>query len=155
MSHLPRVPIRFIESNKELLKSRSAGQRLGGTDHVKGEVAASQGFVQPTYRTPPDRVNGNILFRRNPDGTLDYEYAMHKVVDAIRKVKDGIAPTSLEQAALSCCFPGTFRYIDPGVVDSVRRVNLKITPEESVILAMKVAKHLQDMMDFQHSCHAR
>lgn len=158
-NNYPKVPVRFVDSNDEILedfgKSADAGQRIGGTDYLPGDASAPTGSMSAQYRTPPDRVYGNVLFRRLPDGSLDLDYAMHAVVDALRKVRDGVALTSLEEAALSCCFPQNFSYLDPGVVDSVRRVNLKITHEESVLVATKVAMHLQAQMNFKHSSHAR
>ena len=159
MSNLPRVPVRFIPENAELLdqmaKSNDAGQKIGATDYQANSAGVLNQEMTPVYRTPHDRENGNVLFRRYPDGTLDLEWAKHQVVDAIHKVRDGILPTSLEQAALSCCFPGTFSYIDNSLVDSVRTVNLRITPMESMAVAVLVAKHLQDELNFMHSCHAR
>lgn len=153
MSHYPKVPVRFVNSNAEMLdtmeKSSSAGQQLGATDYKPNQEAVYPAQMTPQYRTAPDRVNGNVIFRRYVDGTLDVEYAKHQIIDAIHKVRDHVPLNSMEEAALSCCFPRTFSFIDPGVQESVRTVNLKISLLESMMVAQAVALHLAAEIEYK------
>lgn len=157
---LPKVPVRFIAENSEMLdsmaKSHTAGQTLGGTDYTPEQAAAYHTAMHPEYRTAPDRVNGNVIFRRYADGSLDVDYAKNQIVEAIRKVRDNIPLNSMEEAALSSCFPNVFsHYIDSGVVSSVRAVSCKISLLESQAVSAAVAAHLAAELDWKHSCHAR
>lgn len=155
MNNLPKVPVRFVPQNDELLnKSSNAGQSPTNTD-LKINQTVPDFDMQGSYRAPHDRVNGNQMFRRYPDGTLDVEYAKHKVVDAIHKVRDGVALNGIEQCALSCCFPQNFSYIDPTCLESMRTVNLKISSHEAQIVATTVAIHLDKEYQYMLSCHAR
>lgn len=150
-SNLPRKPVRFIEANQELLKSQegAAGQRKGGTDYSKDIAAPTiSGYSVGTYRTPADRVNGNEIFRRYPDGMLDLGYACNKVIDALHIAKQGGPLNSVQQAALSALFPMTFNYHDSNMVDHVRTVNCRITPMEAIVVARKVAAHLAEEMNW-------
>lgn len=155
MSNNPRMPVRFIKGNQELLKSQVgtassgpgwAGQREG-TDWRPGEESAYQvpPGVQPAYRTPPDRVSGNQLFRRYPNGALDVEYAKHCVVDALHRVKESGGHdqlNSLEKVALSVLFPASFDYIPQGMAPAVASVQLRLGPAELLLVREAVARHL-------------
>ena len=116
-NNLPRRPVRFVEANQDLLKSQVgtaspgpgwAGQREG-TDYREEEVVYKvPAGVQSSYRTPADRVNGNQLFRRYTNGSLDVKWAMHQVVDALHRAKESGGHdqlNSLEKVALSVLFP--------------------------------------------------
>jgi hypothetical protein len=151
-----RMPIRFLPQNQELLKSLDAGQRRGGTDYNNDTKVPEQSGVKNSYRTPVDRVNGNTAFRRLPNGQLDYDYACQQVVDAIRKQKDGVALTSQEQAICAVCYPSVFSsYMDPAMVEAYRDQVLKCTPEECLLVALKVGAHLHAQVEFMLSSHAR
>lgn len=156
MSNYTRLPVRFIPGNQDLLKSQTgtaspgpgwAGQRQGGTDWQPGDASAPvhPPGVQPTYRTPPDRVINNQLFRRYPNGALDIEYAKHLVVDALHRVKDsgGVDQlNSLEKVALGVLFPMSFDFVAPNMVESVATVQLRLAPAELLLIREAVARHL-------------
>jgi len=157
MSHFPRKPVRFIEANDELLDIQKAvaSDMRTSTDYGGPTETAYPAQSEPQYRTPHDRVSGNEMFRRYPDGSLDYAYAKDKVVEAVHKVRDGGVLTSVERVALSCMFPHMFSGVDSGVSAAVRAVNLRLSAEESMKVALLVAKHLSQEMSFMHSSHAR
>ena len=152
-----RMPVRFVPGNQELLKSQVgsassgpgwAGQREG-TDYRPGEESAYNVApgVRPSYRTPPERVNGNPMFRRYPDGKLDVAYAVHQVVDALHRVKESGGHdqlNSLEKIALSVLFPMSFQYVDPGMAPAVASVQLRLGPAELLMIREAVGGHLAE-----------
>lgn len=150
-NHYSRIPVRYLPSNQDMIKSMDAGQAEGNTDYVNdtkvGTVAAG---VQSSYRTPSDRVNGNVMFRRYLDGSLDMEYACHQVIDAVHRAKYGAAPLyTQEQVALEILFPASFSgEIDPLMAASVAAVNLSLIPEEQAMIRAKVAAHLAEEMNY-------
>jgi hypothetical protein len=155
------MPVRFIEGNQELLKSQVgtatpgpgwAGQREG-TDWRPGEETAYQvpPGVKPQYRTPSDRVNGNQMFRRYPNGALDVAYAMHQVVDALHRVKESGGHdqlNSLEKVALSVLFPMSFDYVPPGMAPAVASVQLRLSPMELMLIREAAARHLSEELNW-------
>lgn len=150
---LPRVPVRYIKQNEELLKSQS-GPGMPTTDYREAQNVP-ESRPQPTYRRAADRPTGNVLFRRYPNGQLDVEYAKHKVIDAVHQYKNEAPLTPMQQAALQCCFPNMFNYVPSTMLASMMRVNMRISPEEAAMVAMAVAMHLQEEMKYRYSSHAR
>lgn len=179
-SNLPRLPIRFMSEQAELLKSLTsevdvkkgaedmatfnadmqkgalaksmeslAGGHAGGTDWESNESVASvpEGVV-PQFRAPGDRNIGNVLFRRNPDGTLDVEAAKHIVVDMVHKVKDKLPLTELEKIVLGVLMPLVFDFVDPRLAEPMMRVHLRLTPWEAIIVNERVAAHLTAEMSY-------
>lgn len=159
-NQLSRKPVIMIEENHELLKSQTgtaspgpgwAGQRHGDPGIEQHQVGTVPAGVQPSYRTPGDRVLGNVMFRRYPGGELDVANAAHQVIDAIHRVKDmGGADqlNSLEKTALSVLFPQSFFYVDASMVSSVARVQLRLAPHEVEQVRMAVAAHLAEEMNW-------
>lgn len=155
MSNYTRMPVRFVPQNQDLLKSQQpghAGQRLGTDYRPNEEVVSKVGpGVQATYRMPPGRVNGNVLFRRYPNGALDLEYAVHKVVDALHRVKNSGGVDQLnssEKSALSVLFPHSFDFVPPGMAAGVMTVNLRLSPAEVLQIKEAVATHLAEEMNY-------
>lgn len=147
MNHFPRRPVRFVPQNEEMLKSLYTREHDDHPDYRQTEDVP-KAHMEPQYRTPPDRVMGNQMFRRYPDGTLDLEDCKHRVVDALRKVKDGLPPTSLEKVALSCIYPTLFAYVDARLLSSVSAVQLRLSPWEITLIHQKVAEHLIQEMNW-------
>lgn len=161
MSNYTRMPVRFIDGNQDLLKSQTgtaspgpgwAGQREG-TDWRPGEESAVQvpPGVSPSYRAPADRVNGNQLFRRYPNGLLDVEYAKHQVVNALHRVKESGGHdqlNSLEKVSLSVLFPASFDYIPQGMAPAVASVQLRLSPTEVMMVREAVARHLAEELNY-------
>lgn len=153
MNYGPRMPVRFVPGNEEMLKSQagigpqSAGAGPGASDFAQTEDVPT---VAPYdhYRAPLDRVHGNEMARRYPDGSLDVDYMKHKVLDALRKAKDGVQLNALEELALTVLFPTSFSYVDDGLTSDLAKVNLKITPMESMQVAQAVAEHLCYQYDY-------
>tara|TARA_R100001244_G_scaffold53662_1_gene46573 strand:- start:14673 stop:15173 length:501 start_codon:yes stop_codon:yes gene_type:complete len=145
--NLPRVPVRFIERNKELL---SKSEEKGTTDYKLTEHAEGHLPNVPVqqYRTPHDRVSGNLIFRRYPDGRLDFDYAKHCVLDAIRKAKTGVGLTSQEEAILSVLFPTQFAFVDGGMLAHVRSTLLKVTDDEAALVSKIVRAQMAEELNY-------
>lgn len=151
MFNLPRVPIRFMPEQAELLKSMTStsGGEAGATDWKDQEHAPSvpEGVV-PQFRAPGDRNLGNVLFRRNPDSTLDLEAAKDVVVDMIHKVRDKSPLTELEKLTLGIMMPLVFDFVDARLAGPMMAVHLKLTPWEISMINDKVAAHLTAEMNY-------
>lgn len=153
MSHLPRLPIRFIPEHAEFQKGMisdiesPAGGRAGATDWKATEPDLTAEMV-PQFRAPGDRNIGNVLFRRNPDGTLDVEAAKNVVVDMIHKVKDKLPLTELEKLTLGIMMPLVFDFVDPRLATPMMAIHLRLTPWEIAIVNERVAAHLTAEMNY-------
>lgn len=144
MSHnFPRIPT-FLQ-NLEFAKSWYKDVK-GATDYKPVEKIPCHPTMENQYRTPPDRVNGNELFRRYPDGTLDLEHAKHIVLDALEAMRHGgkDSLSGYQQAALCCVFPDVFDFLDPTMVESTRKVLCKVNKEECKKISVLVALHLNE-----------
>jgi len=146
MSHFPRLPVRFIAENSELLKSQEVG--LNKSIDYQLTESVPEARMEPQFRAPGDRNLGNVLFRRNPDGSLDVEAAKHVVVDMIHKVKDQMALTELEKLVLGILFPLAFDFVDPRLAKPLTAVHLKLAPWEVMLIASKVSAHLIAEMNY-------
>jgi hypothetical protein len=147
-TNFSKKPVRFIEGNQDLLKAQS-GAEPGATDmRITESIPSVASGVQASYRTPIGRDNGNVMFRRMPDGNLDYEYAKHKIVDALHVAKDSGPLNSLQKTALTVLFPALFFYIDTSMVASVREVNLKISAIEAMRLRNMVAAFVKEELNW-------
>lgn len=147
--NFPRLPVRFLAHNQELLKSQQsmAGAELGATDYEVTE-SAPVAVPEPQFRAPGDRNLGNLLFRRFPNGMVDVENAKMVVVDIIHKVKDLVPLTELEHVVLGCFFPGQFPYVAPGLVEQLSAVQLRLSPLEMSMISEAVAAHLSAEMSW-------
>lgn len=143
--NFPRIPVRLLAHNQDLVKAQ-AGQSPTATDYSQDvTVAQVRPGVQPSYRTPAARVNGNAFFRRYMDGSLDLEYACHLIIDALHHVKDCGGVDSLntaEKTALSVLFPQSFMEVDATMVAQVAQVQFRLSPAEVEMLRVKVASKL-------------
>jgi hypothetical protein len=119
------------------------------SDSDKTNPATTQ--VGADYRAPAGRVNGNEVFRRSIDGSLDYDYAKHKVLDCLKKQKDLCPLTDLEQLILSVYFPYNFNYIDFAVADKMRTIQLRLAPHEVMQVCQLVGAHLAEEIAYIHS----
>lgn len=153
--NFPRVPVRFISTNDHLTQGTDyAGGHTGGTDYThSNDVPLST--IQAQYRIAPDRVNGNEIFRRYPDGSLDIDYAAMKVVDAIHIVVNGGPLNSEQKVTLGCLAPDSFNFFDRNMADHVLRTTLRISVLECVSIMERVATHIEEERAYKHSSHAR
>lgn len=145
-----RVPINFFSRNEDISKATS-GQNPSSTDYSQTEDVPE---APRTYfnASIPDREEGWVVFRRNPDGQLDYNYARDKVVDVIHIAKLNVVPlTPTQQTILGCCFPTVFNYVDMGMIGPTLRTSLKISILEAQEIAMRVADHLCKEEEYEHS----
>lgn len=188
MSHFPRVPVRFIEENADLLKSQteevavrplslivksvaavspnegsfdldklaksealSGGHAGAGTDYQQSETLPEE-KMRAEFRAPRDRNISNVLFRRNPDSSLDMESAKHVVVDAIHAAIDSAGNpgmlNDLQQMVLQVFFPGVYTFVDPMLLDSIAAVHLRLADHEIMAVRLLVAAHLRAEMSY-------
>lgn len=147
MSNLPRKPVRFIAENQELLKSMSDMMPTPMTDY-KVNVDAPEAKMESAYRSPDGRVNGNELFRRYPDGTLDLDAAKHVVVDIINRVRDHGILTELEKVALTCIFPMMFSFVDARLIGPLTAVQLRLSADEILAIHRAVTQHMITMTNW-------
>lgn len=147
MSHFPKVPVRHIAGNQELLKSMT--RDVGPTTEYTNPEDVPKAQMTPSYRTPIDRANGNVIFRRYPNGLLDVGYARDKVLEGLRCAKEGIPLNGAQEAALSVLFPGIFAFVAPALHNQVMRVSLRITPAEGMAVAQAVAQLLEEQHEYK------
>lgn len=152
-NNLPKVPVRLLEQNDELLKAQAgiSGQSHEATDYSNTEVVGVISGPQATYRTPPDRMIGNVFFRRYINGALDLRYAVDKVVDALHRCKDGGGIDQLnneEKTALGVLFPMQFATVDNSMIMQVASVQLKISLMEMDAIRQAVAAHVQEELNY-------
>lgn len=150
----PRVPVRFLSHNAELLKGSYAGGTEGATDYRNDTYIPESKTIVPTYRVPADRVNGNEFFRRNPNGSLDLDYAVQKVVDAIHHIIEGMEPSMFDQIVLSCFYPSAFSHYHVPSPELAQRTLLKILPEESMYIMLGVHAHLNAERTYSQGSHS-
>lgn len=150
-NNFSKRPVRFQPENAELIKSMGYEEAKDATDYVNDtNVVSVAPGVNSSYRTPPDRVNGNKLFRRYLDGHLDMEHATHIVIDAVHKLKHGGPLNDLEKVALQVLFPGNFggTYMDQAMAASVASVQLDLLPQEQALIRIKCAAHFAEEMNW-------
>lgn len=148
-----RMPVNMIPGNADLLKSQGVTPLVGGmqTDMGTPESVPSE-TMRSQFRAPADRINGNVVFRRNPDGQLDYDDAVSIVMEVVNRIKNsrGVDPlTNQDHAILCCVFPPVFGpEVDLSLISSIRSVNLRVTDLECMVIAMKVAGTLSEIMNY-------
>jgi hypothetical protein len=181
-ANFPRLPIRFLPEQAELLKSLSEDVDLeaGAKEaaRVRSNVRKSQvsllskavapsgnqsddtdwkltetpptvpATIQPQFRAPMDRNIGNVLFRRNPDGSLDMDAAKHVVIDIIHRVKDQGPLTELDKVTLGVMFPTLFAFVDPRLATSLMAVHLRLSEWEVQSIVELVAAHFKAELNY-------
>lgn len=148
-THLPRLPLNM----QKALSGGTAEEEL--TNYKQNEPEAVPVYpagVVPTFRAAPDRVNGNAVFRRYPDASLDIDYAANKVIDMVHRVQESDNSsgflTNQEELILSVCFPRVFNFVDTSLLERMRDINLRITADEAALVAMKVSAHLKEELNW-------
>lgn len=140
---LPIIPLHI----QNALGSGSAQEQL--TDYRSTEeIPEVPSGVRSSYRTPANRATGIDVFRRYADGTLDIEYAKHKVVDMIHKVKEGAYLTEWEKCILCCCYPDVFFLMDHDIAADMLRITMRVSPAEMLAIAQAVSAFLAEEMNY-------
>lgn len=152
MSHLPRVPVRFLPQNQELVKAQEgiAGQR-STTDYSQELSLATVSRAENHERMPLERANGNPIFRRYMNGELDVEYAKDRIVTVMHKVKDGGGTDILnnqEKTVLGVLFPAQFDYVDPALAGAIAMSQFRLSMGEIASVRMAVAAHLAEELNW-------
>ena len=146
----PKIPVHMLPQNQELLKAQLGEPQKPRIFETTPVHAVYEGSWEPQYRTPPDRVSGNHMFRRYADGVLDIEYCVHKVVDALHRAKDlgAMSLNTLERVAVSVMFPESFGFVDSSMVRHVAAVQLRISEQEREAIRTRVGLHLAEEMNW-------
>ncbi len=90
------------------------------------------------------RVYGHGLFKRYPNGQIDYRYAMDIVEKAVRKSYIGIPLTETEALATSAVFPD-MRY--KSITSEDLRLRAPISASEAAILRKTIGQETLDMLN--------
>jgi len=87
-----------------------------------------------------DRPNTHMMsvMRRNPDGSLDYEWAKNMVVDAIHGMSFPHALRPIHHALLTVCFPDKYRGMMPQEAD----LKTQLSASEKARVRDMVEEHL-------------
>ncbi len=145
-----RTPIHAIPANQELMKGGYAG--TPPAEHTNFTITEDVPTVSMSNqdRVPTDRVLGNVVFRRYLNGMLDFDYAKHKVIDAINKVKlkQGIEPEDCY--VLNALFPnvGTLMIAASGVMVAESAMRTRLTPMEVEQVRQDVAAHFLEVLNW-------
>lgn len=137
------IELRYIPLNIQ----KALGMKNEGTDYVESETVPTV-QVGTSYRVPVGRTNGNTMFRRYMDNTLDIQYAADKIIDAIHTHVDGGILTNIEELALSVCFPSAFYFLDSEVALAMRDVNLQLSADEVRVIRHRVASQLLEEINW-------
>lgn len=146
-----RMPVHMIPGNSDLLKAQRHDDYR--SSDFGAEESAPSADMRAQFRAPADRANGNVVFRRYPDGSLDLEYAADIVMEVVERVRtsNGTDPlTHQDHAIVGCVFPPVFApHVDHSLIASIRSVNLRITDLECMMIAMKCAQRIAAIAGFR------
>lgn len=138
---------RWMFDRDDLNKATTAADFSPTDYHPELRIASAQ-TIDNQYRVPEGRWNGNVVFRRYPDNSLDFNAAKNIVIDCIHKVKDEGILDNLEMTILSVVFPDTFQFIDPMIATQMARVNLRLTADEIRTIGELVSAHLKEELNW-------
>jgi hypothetical protein len=106
--NIPRIPLHV--QNPDLVKA--TGQQV----NPSYEAFAPHQRFKPAYKElGPDRPSTHAMsmIRRNPDGTLDYEWAKNVVIDAVHNAATPHSILPVHLALLQVVLPDKFRNMEP------------------------------------------
>lgn len=124
-TNLPRIPL-YLQ-NSDIAKAASKGRD-------SYETFRPNEIHDVTYRQMGDdrpSTHMHSVLRRNPDGTLDLEWATDMVLDALRALRAfrdrGVSDDYLatyHKAILTAVFPARFRTMMPGQAEVMTKLSL-------------------------------
>jgi hypothetical protein len=144
----PRIPVHLNPNNRELLSKSLYGEDVKDVTDINSftvkEIVPTGSMYTSAPAFPADRENGNVFFRRYPNGSLDYDYARDKVVDMVHKFKVGSVPLGHEEMlCMQVLFPHSFGDAGGmGMAASIAVVSLRVSEAEQEIVRRMVAGHL-------------
>lgn len=106
--NLPRIPLHV--QNPDLVKA--TGKQVNPSYESFGPA---QRFTPKYKQLGDDRPSTHAMsmIRRNPDGTLDYDWAKNVVIDAVHNAATPHAILPVHLALLQVVFPQRFRSMEP------------------------------------------
>lgn len=122
MTHFPRVPLNM--TYPDLYKS----EPMSGAAFTNNQIQAfdvTDGKMGPEYRTPENRVNGNEVFRRLPNGSIDMDAAVSRVLNAVSNLKFGNPMNDMDCTILVACFPEAVGNRIPGADVAVAKASIR------------------------------
>jgi len=130
-----RIPLHI--QNPALAKAQGA-QRSASYESFRDNI-----IHKPKIRTMgEDRPSTHAMadMRRNPDGTLDYEWAKNVIIDAIHNAATPHAIRPVHLALLQVVFPGKVRRMEP----QQAAILTQISDTEKARLKDLVEAHLKE-----------
>lgn len=101
----------------------------------------AQNRKDPVSVLPQSRNQGNIVWRRYPDGELDFTYAMQMVIEALRRYKEGPVINEIDALIITSVLPNIkFESLPRKIVDE----KAPLLPEEAKQLREVVREQLTD-----------
>ena len=95
----PCVPL-HLQARAGLIKSSEFEVYKDQTDYSPAvTIAVPEETMGPSYNAPRNRPNGNVMFRRYPDGQLDVDAARDVAVASLDAYRLGFC-TSMDAAVL-------------------------------------------------------
>ncbi len=108
-NNLPRVPL-----------TMQGIRKAGPQNNPSWESARRHQIHNPEYNYQgQDRPNTHMMsiIRRNPDGTLDYQWAKNMVLDAVHNLSYPHSLLPIHRALLTVIFPDRQRAMEPMQAD--------------------------------------
>ncbi len=144
MSHFPKIPMHL--QNPDLFKASLAGSAITNSSIQETVPSAS---THSQYRTPPDRVNGNEVFRRLPNGQVDMLAAVDTCLAALNQLKFKGPLNDIECRILCACFPEAMKEVVPEMDGHMAaaecRSRLRVSEEEIRDIAALTSMKLMEM----------
>jgi hypothetical protein len=108
--HGPRVPLHVQQPSLQKAASRTSS-----------ETFRENRVFEPDYRMQkyPQRPTTSDIsrIRRNPDGSLDYQWARSAVIAAINNLQFEHSMTPLEEALVTIMYPEKIRMMEPAIAE--------------------------------------
>lgn len=106
----PRIPLHVQSPDLAKAQSRTSSETF------RENRVFEPGYQHQTYPERPT-THALSLIRRNPDGTLDFEWARKIVIQAINDMHYEHALTPLQQALVTIMYPEKVRFMEPAIAE--------------------------------------
>lgn len=133
MNYGPRVPLHL--QDPEIAKAAAKAS-------PSYESFRKDQIFKPQYKEMENRPSTHAMsmIRRNPDGTLDHNWAKNVIVDAIHNAATPHAILPVHLALLQVVFPGKYRNMEPQQAEILSQ----LSATEKAKLKDMVEAHLKE-----------